>query len=173
MAPWRPDRFCQRQLGRGADRLPRGALPESFREALLTATLTATPSDDTGHAEGAAELAGRLAPRAREADASALPPTEGAVLAVGGTDDIAALRAAQMAGDAPPVALLGGSRAWVERDADDRLWMFVSADEAADFAGLHALRYYVGPSYAAFDGGRPTVTGTWPVVRNPLRVYLK
>ena len=153
-------------------RLPRGELPDSFREAFLTATATLVLPDDSGPADGAADLAARLAPGAGDADPSAPGDSTGAVLAVGGTVDIAALRDARIGGEAPAIATNGASRAWVERDADDRLWMFVSADDTGDLGSLSALRYFGAFSYVAFDGGRPIETGSWPVADNPLRMEL-
>jgi aminopeptidase N len=155
-----------------ARRLPRGELPDSFREALWTATTTVTPSDEALHAEGAPELAARLAPEARNVDTSTLDETGGAILAVGVTSEIVALRNAQLSGEAPQIATQGASRAWVERDGHDRLWMFVSADDPDGFGSLYVLRYYGALSYAAFDGGAPIITGSWPAESNPLRVDL-
>jgi aminopeptidase N len=155
-----------------ARRLPRGELPDSFREALWTATATVIPSDETTSAEAAADLAARLAPEARGIDPSVPDDAKGAFVAVGGTLEILALRKAQLAGEAPQVAARGTSRAWVERDGRDRLWMFISADDPDAFANLYALRYYGALSYVAFEGGAPVVTGSWPVDSNPLRVDL-
>jgi aminopeptidase N len=155
-----------------ARRLPRGELPDSFREALWTATTTMTPSDEAPSAAAAADLTARLAPEARGVDPSVPDDAEGAVLAVGPTSEILALRNAQLAGEAPQVATRGTSRAWVERDGRDRLWMFISADDPDAFGSLYALRYFGALSYAAFDGSEPIVTGSWPVDSNPLRVDL-
>ena len=74
-----------------------------------------------------------------------------------------------MGGEAPAVATEGSSRAWVERDDADRLWLFASADDPQDFDALYALGYYGALSYAAFKDGAAVITGTWPSDGNPLR----
>jgi hypothetical protein len=91
---------------------------------------------------------------------------------VGVTSEIVALRNAQLSGEAPQIATQGASRAWVERGGHERLWMFISADDPDGFGSLYALRYYGALSYAAFDGGEPIITGSWPVESNPLRMEL-
>ena len=155
-----------------ARRLPRGEVPPTFREALWTASdiIVATAGDD--HANAAAAVTARLAPDARVVAAGSASASAGSVLVIGATTDVIARRAAVFAGAAPAIATTGTSRAWVERDGRQRLWLFMSANEPDGLGTLHALKYYGALGYAAFEGRRASETGTWPAPGNPLRVEL-
>ena len=152
-----------------ARRLPRGELPASFREALWTAESVLLVEGETSWTEAADALGRRLAPEAVQVESTGLGGTDGTVLVLGATAELAAFRTSQMGGEAPAVATEGSSRAWVERDDADRLWLFASADDPQDFDALYALGYYGALSYAAFKDGAAVITGTWPSDGNPLR----
>lgn len=155
-----------------ARRLPLGELPASFYEALLTAALTVVTSDDPADAAAMSALASRLAPAARDANFTELDDNAGAALLVGTTAEILNHRNTRIESEAPSIATQGTARAWVERDSEGRVLMFVSANDAADLSSLQTLRYYSALSFAAFEDGRPVITGSWPVTRNPLRLEL-
>jgi len=92
-----------------------------------------------------------------------------AALVIGLTGDVAALRDARIAGPAPWDMTTGTARAWAERDAGGRTWIFVSADNA-DLLGaeMGRLGYQAGRSYAAFAGGQEVAAGTWAPAASPL-----
>jgi len=156
-----------------ARRLPRGEVPPSFREALWTANEIVLVTAGDGYADAAAAINGRLAPDARIVAEASPGGGAGAVLVIGATADVIARRSANFERAAPAIATAGASRAWVERDGRQRLWLFMSAEEPDSLGTLHALKYYGALGYAAFEEGRASETGSWPTAGNPLRVELE
>ncbi len=100
-------------------------------------------------------------------------PDADAVIAVGETDEVAAFRTARLPGKTPRIARQGDSRAWVERDADGRIWLFASADRVSALTEeLASLRYYGGQSFVVVDGEARPRSGRWPVEDSPMRIAL-
>lgn len=160
------------QLDPGFDvarKLPLGELPASLREAMRTTSSVLILPAAHAFSESAIALKTRLVPTAELINLEQIDKTKDVALVIGLTAQIAAFRDTILDGASPAVATQGQCRAWAERDTKDRLWWFISADEAADLDRLVALRYYGSKSFAVFAKGREAITGTWPVFRNPLR----
>ncbi|MEX5729162.1 aminopeptidase N [Rhodovulum iodosum] len=99
---------------------------------------------------------------------------DGVTLVAGLTGDVMRRRADLLATESPVSPASGSTRVWVERDAEGRIWAFVSADSLGDLrTDLRALRYYAGESYVVFEGGRKTESGVWPTSTSPMRVVFE
>jgi hypothetical protein len=151
-----------------------GELPPTLLEA-RRAGATALLVDPARHDEAkdiARHVLGVPDAPVRVAPGAPLPET-GAILAYGTTDEISALRAERLGGEAPGISRRGTSRVWVEREDGGRLWIFASSDAGMPRAErMRSLRYYLGQSFVVF-GPEGASAGRWPVEDGPMSLALE
>ena len=142
-----------------------GERPPTLRDALSAARVAVHP--------GGAAVAEALidAPVTRLGPDGEAPADADAVVVAGATAEVAALRDRLLPGAPPEEARAGRARAWVERDAAGRAWLFASAARPETLPeALQALRYYGDASYVVVAAeGRPR-SGRWPVEESPMVV---
>jgi hypothetical protein len=153
-----------------ARRLAPGELPPTIRDLMQTEGATAVLAGSDAFAEGAQAIADRLfGAETTLIAAAAMPDDAAAVLVLGETEAVSALRDASLPHPPRAVAHEGVSRTWAERAPDGTLWVFASADDAESFAQrLRQLPYYGGSSFVVLDADGESHVGTWPVTENPL-----
>ncbi len=154
-----------------------GESPPIFRDTTLAPeAVLVLPSDDRAIAETGRRLAGRLLQRRPEtADAEPDELKGVAVLAIGRSEDIEALRqeAGPFSHAEAVAAMLEGpatARAWsARRTADDRPWFFVAVEDAAALDAIaRPLPHYRRRSFVVFEGSKAIDKGYWPATANPL-----
>lgn len=148
-----------------ARRLLDGELAPTLRDARSAERVAVHPAG-----ESVAEAL--IGPEAARVDWNGDGPADAdAVVVAGATADVAALRARLLPGAPPEQAEAGRARAWVERDAEGRTWLFASAADPETLPeALRTLRYYGGASYVVTGAeGRPR-SGRWPVETSPMVV---
>lgn len=102
-----------------------------------------------------------------------LPPAD-AVIAIGVTDEIVALRAEYFHGPPPSIAKKDAVRAWAETDDQDTDWLFISSDDLGAISDeLSALRYYANQSFVSLKADARPSMGRWPVENSPMKLSLK
>jgi hypothetical protein len=142
-----------------------GERPPTLRDALSAGRVAVHPG---GEAVAEALIG---APVTRLDRDGGVPDEADAVVVAGATAEVAALRERLLPGAPPEEARAGRARAWVERDAAGRTWLFASAARPETLPeALQALRYYGGASHVVIAAeGRPR-SGRWPVEASPMVV---
>jgi len=157
-----------------ARKLAEEELPPTVRDVLRARSVAVVAGD--GASDAAAAVArGLLGPKAEvtRADPGRVPARSDAVLVIGTSEDVAAIRSRHLARPAPDISRSGRTRAWVERGAHGRPWLFASSvapDALAE--DLAALRYYAAQSFLVLGGAAEPTSGRWLVERNPVQVWV-
>lgn len=152
-------------------RLLPGENPPIFRDVTLSEqTVLVVASKSAAFAQTAYGLAGRLLerhPAVYELKRNEAPNT--AMLIIGTTGEIDALRPRPDADIASRITSAGSARAWVEQQPNGHPIFVVSAnDTAALQAVLRPLPHYRGQSYVVFEGSRAIDKGLWQSTDSPL-----
>lgn len=93
----------------------------------------------------------------------------GPVAVIGDSISVAALRDRLVTTPGPSEARAGTARAWAERDASGRVFLFISGDSPENLGGaLEKLGYFGQRSFVAFDDGEQVAAGNWPVRDSPM-----
>lgn len=148
-----------------------GESPPILRDVTLSAeAVTIVPTGDKRLVETARRLAGRLLQREPEfvADLAELPANT-PVLFIAGDADFGLLPAAATFLEKSEIADAGTARAWTFRDAENRPWLVVTAQDASALeALLRSLPHYRNRSYVVFEDDTATRKGVWNVSEGPL-----